>query len=225
MSLFAALRPGVAALDHLALALSGAQAQEARRPDGAPMVRWTPPELWHVTVSFFGSVPDGAVPELSAALARVALETPPLSLRLRGAGVFDRRVLWVGVGGPDTDALPGLSAAVAEAAGEVGVRVDRRPRQRAHLTVARAAAGARQARRRAGSAGRRPGEGRGADLTAGDPLAGPAAALSVYAGPDWTAHELLLLESTSGDLPGDTSGRRVYRTVATVPLAGAATRG
>ncbi|MCO7273221.1 RNA 2',3'-cyclic phosphodiesterase [Cellulosimicrobium cellulans] len=222
MSLFAALRPSTAALDHLALALSGAQAQEARRPDGAPLVRWTPPELWHVTVSFFGSVPDGAVPDLAAALAPVAHETPPPSLRLRGAGVFDRRVLWVGVGGLDADALPGLSVAVAEAAGEVGVGVDRRPRQRAHLTVARAAAGARQARRRAHA--RRSGGGL-ADLAAGDPLAGPAAALSVYAGPDWTAHELLLLESTSGDLPGDTSGRRVYRTVETFPLAGVAARG
>src|SRR5690606_10938330 len=116
----------------------------------------------------------------------------------------------------DADALRDLSGAVAEAAGEVGVGVDRRPRQRAHLTVARAAAGARQARRRAHA--RRSGGGH-ADLTAGDPLAGPAAALSVYAGPDWTAHELLLLESTSGDLPGDTSGRRVYRTVETFPLA------
>ena len=92
MSLFAALRPNAPALDHLALALSGAQAQEARRPDGAPLVRWTPPELWHVTVSFFGSVPDGSVPDLAAALAPVARETPSLSLRLRGAGVFDRRV-------------------------------------------------------------------------------------------------------------------------------------
>ncbi|WP_454729143.1 RNA 2',3'-cyclic phosphodiesterase [Cellulosimicrobium protaetiae] len=219
MSLFAALRPNAPALDHLALALSGAQAQEARRPDGAPLVRWTPPELWHVTVSFFGSVPDGSVPDLAAALAPVARETPSLSLRLRGAGVFDRRVLWVGVGGPDADALPGLSVAVAGAAGEVGVRVDRRPRQRAHLTVARAAAGARQARRRAHA--RRSGGGGADDLTTGDPLAGPAAALSVYAGPDWTAHELLLLESTSGDA----SGRRVYRTVETFPLAGAAARG
>lgn len=220
MSLFAALRPGVAALDHLALALSGAQAQEARRPDGAPLVRWTSPELWHVTVSFFGNVPDGSLPDLAAALAPVAREVPPLSLRLRGAGVFDRRVLWVGVGGVDADELRDLSAAVAEAAGDAGVRVDRRPRQRAHLTVARAAAGARQARRRARSVGRRPGGGV-ADVTAGDPLAGPAAALSVYAGPDWAAHELLLLESTSGD----TSGRRVYRTVETFPLAGTAARG
>ncbi|UKJ64570.1 RNA 2',3'-cyclic phosphodiesterase [Cellulosimicrobium cellulans] len=220
MSLFAALRPSAAALDHLALALSGAHAQEARRPDGAPLVRWTPPELWHVTVSFFGAVPDGTAPDLAAALAPLARETPPLSLRLRGAGVYDRRVLWVGVGDVGADALRDLSAAVAETAGVAGVRVDRRPRQRAHLTVARAAAGARQARRRARSAGHRPGGGV-ADLAAGDPLAGPATALSVYAGPSWTAHELLLLEST----PGDASGRRVYRTVETFPLAGAPARG
>ncbi|WP_264031552.1 RNA 2',3'-cyclic phosphodiesterase [Cellulosimicrobium sp. SH8] len=219
MSLFAALYPSAAALDHLALALSGASAQESRRPDGAPLVRWTPPELWHVTVSFFGDVPDGSVPDLAAALGPVAGEAAPLSLRLRGAGVFDRRVLWVGVGGADADALRDLSAAVAEAAGDAGVRVDRRPRQRAHLTVARAAAGARQARRRARPGGRAPGAHADA-RTAGDPLAGPAAALSVYAGPDWTVSELHLVESASGDLPGDASGRRVYRTVEALPLSG-----
>ncbi len=220
MSLFAALFPSAAVLDHLALALSGAHAQEARRPDGAPLVRWTPPELWHVTVAFFGDVPDGAVPDLAAALAPVARDASSLSLRLRGAGVFDRRVLWVGVGGDGVGPLRDLSAAVSEAGGDAGLRVDRRPRQRAHLTVARAAAGARQAQRRARAAGRRPGGGGAVDLAAGDPLAGPAAALSVYAGPDWTASELHLVESASGDLPGDASGRRAYRTVEVLPLDG-----
>ncbi|QJW36993.1 RNA 2',3'-cyclic phosphodiesterase [Cellulosimicrobium protaetiae] len=215
MSLFAALFPDPAALDHLGLALSGAHAQEAHRSDGAPLVRWTPPELWHVTVSFFGDVPEGSVPDLVAALAPVARETPPLSLRLRGAGVFDRRVLWVGVGGDDADGLRGLSVAVAEAAADAGVRVDRRPRQRAHLTVARAAAGARQAQRR--SRARDRAAGGPADVTAADPLGGPAAALAVYAGPDWSARELHLVESE----PGDASGRRIYRTVETLELPGA----
>ncbi|MFH6690955.1 2'-5' RNA ligase family protein, partial [Cellulosimicrobium funkei] len=104
MRLFAALYPSAAALDHLALALADAHAQEARRPDGAPLVRWTSPELWHLTVSFFGDVPEGAVPDLAAALEPVAHEAAPLDLRLRGAGVFDRRDLWVGVGGYGADA-------------------------------------------------------------------------------------------------------------------------
>lgn len=211
MRLFAALYADDAVRDHLALALSDAQAQETRRPDGAPLVRWTSPELWHVTVSFFGDVPEGAAPDLAAALAPVAQDVPPLSLRLRGAGVFDRRVLWVGAGGADVERLRVLSAAVAEAAGDVGVRVDRRPRQRAHLTVARAAAGARQAQRRARSRGRA-----GDAAVVGDPLAGPAAALAVYAGPDWTAHELHLVES---DL-SDASGHPVHRTLERLPLDG-----
>jgi len=105
---------------------------------------------------------------------------------------------------------------VAEAAAEAGVRVDRRPRQRAPLTVARAAAGARQAQRRSRARGRG-----GDDPTAGDPLAGPAAALAVYAGPDWTAHELHLVES---DLD-DPSGRPVHRTVETMQLGGTTTSG
>ena len=85
MRLFAALYPSAAALDHLALALADAHAQEARRPDGAPLVRWTSPELWHLTVSFFGDVPEGAVPDLAAALEPVAREAAALGLRRRGA--------------------------------------------------------------------------------------------------------------------------------------------
>jgi 2'-5' RNA ligase len=211
MRLFAALYPDRGALDHLALALASAHALESRRSDGGPLVRWTPPELWHLTVSFFGDVPEGAVPDLAAAVEPVAADVPPLALRLQGAGVFDRRVLWVGVGGEGADALRDLSAAVAAAAAEAGVRVDRRPRRRAHLTVARAAAGVRQAQRRS----RARGQG-GDDPLVGDPLAGPAAALAVYAGPGWTAHELRLVES---DL-GDPSGRPVHRTVRTASLDG-----
>ncbi|MBD5788054.1 RNA 2',3'-cyclic phosphodiesterase [Cellulosimicrobium terreum] len=217
MRLFAALYPDGAALDHLALALAGVQALEARRPDGGPLVRWTAPELWHVTVSFFGDVPEGAVADLATALAPVAREVAPLELRLRGAGVFDRRTAWVGVGGEDTDALRELSVAVAIAAGDAGVRVDRRPRQRAHLTVARAAAGARQAQRRA-SVRARSGGGDRAEPPVSDPLAGPAAALSVYAGPNWVAGTLDLVAS---DL-GDASGRPVHHVLDRLPLAGVA---
>ncbi|OLT46331.1 RNA 2',3'-cyclic phosphodiesterase, partial [Cellulosimicrobium sp. CUA-896] len=137
MRLFAALYPDDAAAAHLDLALGGVRAHEQVRPGGAPLVRWVPREQWHVTVSFFGEVPDGAVPDLTAALAEAAALTPPLVLALRGAGVFDRRVLWVGVGG-DSDGLRALSAGAAAAAEDVGVHGDRRPRRRAHVTVARA---------------------------------------------------------------------------------------
>ncbi|WP_454044124.1 RNA 2',3'-cyclic phosphodiesterase [Cellulosimicrobium sp. Marseille-Q8652] len=210
MRIFAAVYPDVAASDHLDLALGAVRAHEASRPDGAPLVRWTPRELWHVTVAFYGEVPDGAVPDLVDALAEVARATPALELGLHGAGVFDRRVLWVGVGGPraDLDHLRTLSASAAEAGAAAGARVDRRPRQRAHLTVARAAAGARQADRRAGRRGRPTGP------TLRDALEVPAAALAVYDGPRWQATRLAVVASDLG------AGRPVHHEIGSAPLTG-----
>ncbi|MCB7137822.1 RNA 2',3'-cyclic phosphodiesterase [Cellulosimicrobium marinum] len=212
MRLFAALYPGVAACDHLDLALGAVRAFEPSRPDGAPLVRWTPRDLWHVTLAFYGEVPDGAVPDLVDGLADAARGTASLDLALRGAGVFDHRVLWVGVGGErsSVDRLRALSAAAAECGADAGARLDRRPRQRAHLTVARAAAGARQAERRAARRRREQDEG----PTLRDALQGPAAALAVYDGPRWTADRLVLVASDLGD------GRPVHREVASVPLVG-----
>ncbi|MFC8921599.1 RNA 2',3'-cyclic phosphodiesterase [Cellulosimicrobium sp. NPDC057127] len=210
MRLFAALYPDAAASAHLDLALGGVRAHELLRPDGAPLVRWVPREQWHATVSFFGQVPDGAVPDLTAALAEVATRAAPLELSLRGAGVFDRRVLWVGVGG-DTAQLRALSADVGTAAEDVGVHVDRRPRQRAHLTVARAGAGAREAERRAERRARRGREGAPVPSVR-DALEAPAAALSVYDGPRWHADTLALVESEVG------AARPVHRVVATLAL-------
>ncbi|MHA7134883.1 RNA 2',3'-cyclic phosphodiesterase [Oerskovia turbata] len=197
--LFAALYPSDDALDHLGLALSalGAVALD----DGRPSLRWTPRELMHLTVAFFGDVPDGAEDDLGAALDEVARSTEPLSLRLRGAGTFDDRILFAGVGG-DAEALRRLSAATAQAASDVGLRLDRRPRQRAHLTVARAS-GPRAPRRKTDARPTGPG------------LAELAHALLVYEGPGFTAHELCLVASTPG---AGRSGGPLYEVVRTFPL-------
>ncbi|MEK8229296.1 2'-5' RNA ligase family protein [Oerskovia sp. M15] len=125
-----------------------------------------------------------------------------LSLHLRGAGTFDDRILFAGVGG-DAEALRRLSAATAEAGSDVGLRLDRRPRQRAHLTVARAS-GPRKASRRKSDA--RP---------TGPGLAELAHALAVYEGPRFTADELCLVESTPG---AGRSGGPLYEVVRTAPL-------
>jgi RNA 2',3'-cyclic 3'-phosphodiesterase len=198
--LFAALYPSDDALDHLGLALSalGAVALD----DGRPSLRWTPRELMHLTVAFFGDVPDGATDDLGAALDEVARSTEPLSLRLRGAGVFDDRILFAGVGG-DAEALRRLSAATAQAASDVGLRLDKRPRQRAHLTVARASGPRKGSRRKSDQ---RP---------AGPGLAELAHALLVYEGPGFTADELYLVASTPG---AGRSGGPLYEVVRTFPL-------
>ncbi|WP_265523367.1 RNA 2',3'-cyclic phosphodiesterase [Oerskovia flava] len=188
MRLFAALYPDSGALDHLELALDAIGRGSPGRP-GASEPRWTSRELWHVTASFFGDVPDGAVGDLTAALEAVAGSVPRPMLALRGAGVFDRRVLWVGVGG-QTDVLQDLSSRTALAATEIGLREDRRPRHRAHLTVARASATGRRAGRRRRS---------GPTEAEGPALEARAAVLAVYAGPEWTPTHLALVSSERDD--------------------------
>ncbi len=200
MRLFAALYPSDEALGHLDLALSalGAVALD----DGRPSVRWTPRDLMHLTVAFFGEVADGAVEDLGRALDEVAEATEPLTLHLRGAGTFEDRILFAGVGG-DAEALRRLSSASAEAASDVGLRLDRRPRQRAHLTVARASGPRKTGRRKTDPRPTGPG------------LAELAHALAVYEGPRFTADELLLVESTPG---AGRSGGPLYEVVRTSPL-------
>jgi 2'-5' RNA ligase len=162
--------PPPSALDHLGGAL-----RRLRDRPGAP--RWTTRELQHVTLAFFGEVPEARVPALTAALA-AALDRVQVHLRLAGAGTFpargDPRVLWVGVDG-DVEELAALAAAAADAARSVGIEVDRRA-YRPHVTV-----------------------GRWAFSAHGDPKI--ATALANYAGPHFTAGEIVLMRSHHGAAP------------------------
>jgi 2'-5' RNA ligase len=196
--LFASLHPPDAVLEHLASAL------EAVRLGGdggaAGPVRWSPVENWHLTLAFYGDVPDGAAHELEDGLAGLAASTAPFALRLRGAGVFAHRTLWVGVGG-DTEAAVGLSAGAREIGSAVLGRSEPRERVRPHVTVGRVADEVRSERSRRRR--RRPSAGpAGPDGQAGgrgaDPLAGAVRALGVYEGPAWTVTDLRLVESHLG---------------------------
>lgn len=162
--------PSAAALDHL----DGALRRLRERP-AAP--RWLDRDTQHVTLAFFGEVPERRVPPLTDALA-AALGTPEVHLRLAGAGTFPERgaprVLWVGVDG-DVEVLAGLAGAAADAARASGVPVERRP-YRPHLTVGRWPA--------AGAADR-----------------AVVAALGNYAGPHFTAGEVVLMRSHHGPRP------------------------
>ncbi|MDO8107457.1 RNA 2',3'-cyclic phosphodiesterase [Isoptericola sp. b441] len=192
MRLFASLRPPVPVLDHLRHALVLATA-------GAELpVRWTAEENWHLTVAFYGEVPDGAADELADALAEVAAGVPPFSLRLRGAGVFAGRTVWVGAAG-DLDAMATL-AARARAAGESISAFRDRERLRPHLTVGRVVA---EPRRRVW---------RRVTPTAVDRL---VHALALYEGPTWTVDTLLLEQSWPGAGRG---GGPLYDTRASHPL-------
>ncbi|MFL6130169.1 MAG: RNA 2',3'-cyclic phosphodiesterase [Mycobacteriales bacterium] len=170
--MFAAVVPPDPALDHL----GGSLARLRDRPD-AP--RWVGRDAQHVTLAFFGEVPEPQVPALTGALG-AALGAPSVHLRLAGAGTFPERgsprVLWVGVDG-DVDTLAVLAGAAADAARSVGVPVDRRP-YRPHLTVGRWPASTAP--------------------PTGRPL---LAALRRYTGPHFAAGSVVLMRSHHGPRP------------------------
>jgi 2'-5' RNA ligase len=150
--------------------------QPLRAAPGAP--RWTPSSRWHLTLLFLGDVPAARLAPLTAAVGPAVAGTPPLALQLAGAGRFGSRrrpaVCWAGLAG-DVGELAALAGRLAGAARALGLPVEDRPFQ-AHLTLGRW----------------RPGRPADGDLP--DRLAG-------YAGPVWTASELVLWRSHLGPEP------------------------
>lgn len=191
MRLFASIVPGDAALAHLERALAGLRGPAGRR---SPL-RWVAPDQWHVTLAFYGELPDGVVPGLGEALAARVADLPAARLRCRGAGTFAGRTLWAGVtgeGARDAAVLTELVRAARAAGEDVGVAAQERPRNRAHLTVARARAG-----------------GHAPDL------APVVRALAVYEGPAWPVREVLLVRSRLGEGRGGGPAHDVVAHLAT----------
>ncbi len=89
--------------------------------------RWVPPERWHLTLAFYGEVPDREVAKVVDRLDRRLGDVADLALALTGAGAFSRRAVWLGVTGDVAPlrAWPGWCAR------------DRGRPYRPHLTVAR----------------------------------------------------------------------------------------
>jgi 2'-5' RNA ligase len=117
--LFVAVRPPPSAVAHAAAAV------DPVRPL-APGLRWVPPERWHLTLAFYGEVPDDEVDRLVARTARRLDGAVDLRLALSSAGRFGGRAVWLGVTG-DVAGLRTLAGAL-----DPGGR-----RYRPHLTVAR----------------------------------------------------------------------------------------
>jgi 2'-5' RNA ligase len=130
--LFVAVDPPAEARTHLDRAL-----HPLREAAGEP--RWIPPERWHVTLLFLGTVPAARVPELVAAAAPVVAATQPMRLRLAGGGRFGSRrrpqVAWAGLAG-DVEPLAVLAGQLARAVRRLRLPVEDRP-FRAHLTLGR----------------------------------------------------------------------------------------
>ena len=137
-----------------------------------------PPERWHLTLLFLGTVPADRTGELTAGLGAAVDGTPPLRLRLAGTGRFGSRrrpaVAWAGIDG-DVGPLTELAGRLAASALRLRLPVEDRP-YRPHLTVGRWRPG-------------HPADGHLLDAVAG------------YAGPAWQVSEVLLLRSFLGPTP------------------------
>jgi RNA 2',3'-cyclic 3'-phosphodiesterase len=125
--LFVAVTPPTAVLEHADAAVTPVRTEH-------PDLRWIPVERWHLTLAFYGEIPDAKVDGVTAMVARKlqrAAVDQPVEVCFSGAGQFSRRALWIGLDG-DVASLKKLAKAVI---------TDRRP-YRPHLTVARLRGGA-----------------------------------------------------------------------------------
>ncbi|WP_158600594.1 RNA 2',3'-cyclic phosphodiesterase [Tessaracoccus antarcticus] len=138
-------------------------------------LRWVAPDKWHITLSFMPAVEAEQVGALHDALTELATRTPPLDLRLSGAGSFARSgaatPMWIGVDG-DLPSFIALAAGSLAACHRSGARVESSQHFRPHLTVSR----------------HRPA--RHGELW--------LEKLDAFRGTPWTVSELLLIESTLG---------------------------
>jgi len=86
--------------DNLRAGLAQVQGELKR---GRADVRWVAPGNIHLTLKFFGNVPDDEIEALAAAAREAAAETPPLQIKVTSAGAFPSptapRVVWLGLGG------------------------------------------------------------------------------------------------------------------------------
>ena len=199
MRLFAAVTPPDNVLEHLETALAS-----VRGGQGSGL-RWTLPEARHITVAFYGEVPEGYLDDVVSALDDVAAAHPSFAAALRGAGLFDGRTLWVGCSGDGWGQL--MSAAGRIGTDLLGRAEDRRSHP--HLTVARPAG--------RGRAARGPAQGAGPDGV--DPAV-LAHALALYTGPTWTVDEVALMSSRLGAGRGGSPRYDVVHRSALAAVAG-----
>src|SRR4051812_34859397 len=133
MRLFVAITPPRAVLLEVRTAVDALKRGNA--PGVNALLRWTRPDTWHITVAFYGEVPEDKADDLAERLGRVAARTTPMELSLAGAGRFGPRAPWLGVQG-QCDRLGRLAEAAGAAARRCHLRVEDRP-YRPHLTLAR----------------------------------------------------------------------------------------
>lgn len=173
MRLFAAIYPPAVVVADLTARMKGLRVAAARH------ARLADPANLHLTLAFLGEVPDDRLPDVKHALASAARTARSPRLCLAGGGCFGEgrsTVLWVDVRG-EVEALDALALSIRGGLREAGLPCDDKP-FRAHLTIAR------------------PG-----DRVAEADVRSDVHTLHDYAGPQWTAGEVLLIRSHLGRTP------------------------
>jgi 2'-5' RNA ligase len=107
-----------------------------RIPSG---IKWVSPNQVHLTLKFFGSLPQESIDKMGSPLSEVASEYPGLKLTLKGIGAFPNlfrpRVVWIGLGG-DLESLGKMQKAIDQALIPLGIPQEDRPFH-PHLTLGR----------------------------------------------------------------------------------------
>jgi RNA 2',3'-cyclic 3'-phosphodiesterase len=100
-----------------------------------PQARWTKPEQWHLTLKFFGQVPEDRLPQLIESIGLATQGTGLIESALEDLGAFPSvrraRVLWVGLADPELK----LKTLAERIGSECGYPPEER--FKAHLTLAR----------------------------------------------------------------------------------------
>ncbi|MGD9950682.1 MAG: RNA 2',3'-cyclic phosphodiesterase [Desulfobulbus sp.] len=103
---------------------------------GLPNARWTPPEQFHLTLSFIGEVEGSAFLDICEALSEIF--APQLTLQLEGVGFFpprgNPRIVWAGV--QKNESLQVLQRKITTRLFQLGLEPENR-KFSPHITLAR----------------------------------------------------------------------------------------
>ncbi|MGD9105473.1 MAG: RNA 2',3'-cyclic phosphodiesterase [Desulfobacterales bacterium] len=102
-------------------------------------IRWVRPENIHLTLKFLGDIKKTDTEKVARAVSESVTGYPPISLAVKGIGVFPGikrpRVIWLGVSN-QLDMLTVLQKTLDEKLEEIGFPKEKRP-FRGHLTLGR----------------------------------------------------------------------------------------
>ena len=110
-----------------------------RRRFASDLVRWTPPEQWHLTLRFLGEVAPEEMSALETALRQACATQAAFWLQWTGLGGFPAldapRVIWLGLAG-ELDRLAVLQERVSQATAQWGSHPETQ-KFHPHLTLGR----------------------------------------------------------------------------------------